>query len=372
MVLLKSLAALPALSLLALASSVQDLTPKNFDQTIFKGTPGLVEFFAPWCGHCKKLAPVYDDLADSFKSASSKVTINKVDADAHKDLGSRFGIQGFPTIKWFDGKSKDPEDYNGGRDLESLQKFITEKTGVRPKGAVKAPSSVQKLNDQTFKGAVGGEKDVFVAFTAPWCGHCKTLAPIWEKLATDFEAEPNVTIAKVDAEANKVVAADQGVSSYPTIKFFTKGSSTSEAYNGGRDEQSLLTFVNGKAGTYRKVGGGLDTEAGLVPALDNIIVKVSGGKGDLASITDETKKAANTIQGKSAEYYLKVLEKLKANKDYVEKEAKRLEGLLEKGGLARPKEDDLTRRLNVLKSFIGQDGEKGEEEEEDKEAEKEL
>ena len=48
MVLLKSLAAVPAFSLLALASSVQDLTPKNFDQAIFKGTPGLVEFFAPW------------------------------------------------------------------------------------------------------------------------------------------------------------------------------------------------------------------------------------------------------------------------------------------------------------------------------------
>ena len=122
------------------------------------------------CGHCKNLAPVYDELADSFKSSSSKVVIAKVDADAHKDLGSRFGISGFPTIKWFDGKSKDPEDYSGGRDLESLQKFITEKTGARPKGVVKPPSSVQMLNDQTFKGAVGGEKDVFVAFTAPWCG----------------------------------------------------------------------------------------------------------------------------------------------------------------------------------------------------------
>ena len=69
---------------------------------------------------------------------------------------------------------------------------------------------------------------------------------------------------------------------------------------------------------------------------------------------------------------MKVLEKLKANKDYVQKEAKRLEGMLEKGGLARPKEDDLTRRLNVLKSFLGKGSEDGEEAEEEKEAEKEA
>lgn len=153
------------------ASAVKDLIPSNFDSVVLKsGKPALVEFFAPWCGHCKNLAPVYEELAQSFASAESKLTIAKVDADANKDLGKRFGVQGFPTLKWFDGKSDKPVDYSSGRDLESLQNFITEKTGIKAKTAKKAPSSVVMLTDQKFKDEIGGDKNVLVAFTAPWCG----------------------------------------------------------------------------------------------------------------------------------------------------------------------------------------------------------
>lgn len=85
-------------------------------------------------------------------------------------MGKRFGIQGFPTVKWFDGKSDKPEEYKGGRDLESLSAFITEKTGIKPRSAQKEASKVEMLNDASFKTVVGGDKDVLVAFTAPWCG----------------------------------------------------------------------------------------------------------------------------------------------------------------------------------------------------------
>jgi len=111
------------------------------------------------------LAPVYEELATAFAGSKSKVIIAKVDADREKDLGKRFGVQGFPTLKWFDGKSDKPEDYNGGRDLESLTAFITKKTGVHPKKAKVAPSSVEMLTDTTFKQQIGGDKDIIVAFT---------------------------------------------------------------------------------------------------------------------------------------------------------------------------------------------------------------
>lgn len=156
--------------------AVVDLDTKNFDQIVLQsGKPALVEFFAPWCGHCKNLAPVYEELGQSFAFASDKVTVGKVDADEHRDLGRRFGIQGFPTLKWFDGKSDKPEDYKGGRDLESLAGWITDKTGLRPRGPKKESSKVEMLNDATFKEVVGGEKDVLVAFTAPWCGRTSFL-----------------------------------------------------------------------------------------------------------------------------------------------------------------------------------------------------
>jgi protein disulfide-isomerase A6 len=153
-------------------SQVLDLIPTNFDKIVFQSSkPALVEFFAPWCGHCKNLAPVYEDLAAAFGHASDKVSIAKVDADEHKSLGKKYGVQGFPTLKWFDGKKgSQPEDYSGGRDLESLSKFITEKTGVKAKTKRASPSHVEMLTDTSFKSEVGKDKDVLVAFTAPWCG----------------------------------------------------------------------------------------------------------------------------------------------------------------------------------------------------------
>jgi protein disulfide-isomerase A6 len=171
MVLLKSLVLAGLAAAVAAKSAVIDLIPDNFDKIVLQsGKPSLVEFFAPWCGHCKNLAPVYEELATNFEAFNNKVTIAKVDADAEKSLGKRFGVQGFPTLKWFDGKSDKPQDYNGGRDLESLTAFITEKTGVKPKKRAAAPVAVEMLNDKTFKEQIGGDKDVLVAFTAPWCG----------------------------------------------------------------------------------------------------------------------------------------------------------------------------------------------------------
>ena len=167
-----------ALPLLTSASDVLNLIPKNFDKVVFESKkPALVEFFAPWCGHCKNLAPVYEELATAFAKDGDKVSIANVDADAHKELGKKFGVQGFPTLKWFDGNpGSEPEDYKGGRDLDSLVKFVSEKTSLKPKGMKKPDASnVVMLNDKTFKQEVGSEKDVLVAFTAPWCGRMHSI-----------------------------------------------------------------------------------------------------------------------------------------------------------------------------------------------------
>lgn len=160
------------------ASSVIDLLPSNFDQLVLKsGKPALVEFFAPWCGHCKALVPVWEELAAKFEFAKDKVTIARVDADDHKELGRRFGVQGFPTLKWFDGKSDKPTDYNAGRDLDALSDFITEKTGIKIKSKKSVISGVEMITDLTFNKYVGSDKDVFVAFTASWCGRKSYIRP---------------------------------------------------------------------------------------------------------------------------------------------------------------------------------------------------
>jgi len=326
---------------LAFASHVLDLDAKNFDETVLKsGKPSLVEFFAPWCGHCKNLAPTYESLATAF-AHSEDVNVAKVDADAHKDLGGRFGVQGFPTLKWFDGKSDKPADYSGGRELDDLAKFIQEKTGIKPK-IKKAETHVVMLNDAKFNSSIGGDRHALVAFTAPWCGHCKSLAPTWESLAATFAPETSVLIAKVDAEApdSAKTAAAFEIKGYPTIKWFPAHATEPEAYSGGRSEADLVAFVNEKAGTFRSPGGRLSEKAGLIAALDALLEK---GEDVLAAAKEE--------KSKYGQYYSRVAEKVKENAGYVEKELGRLQGILKKGALGQEKLDDLVTRSNILMKF---------------------
>lgn len=358
MVLLKSFVLGALAATVAAKSAVIELLPSNFDDIVLKsGKPTLVEFFAPWCGHCKTLAPIWEDLANTYEHAKDKVQIAKVDADAQRDLGKRFGIQGFPTLKYFDGKSNKPQDYKSGRDLESLTKFLVEKTGVKPKKKLELPSEVTYLNDATFPKAIGGDKHVLVAFTAPWCGHCKTLAPTWEDLANTFVNDKNVLIAKVDAEApnSKAIAEEQGVKSYPTLKWFPAGSKEAVAYEGGRSEQALVDWINEKAGTHRVVGGGLNAISGTVESLDTLVAKITGGAA-IADVAAEIKKEAEGLtdaaQKTYAEYYVRVFDKLSSNDDWVSKELVRLDGILAKGGLAPSKRDQIQQKTNVLRKFV--------------------
>lgn len=384
MVFIKSFALVALAAVAAAKSAVIDLTPSNFDNVVLKsGKPTLVEFFAPWCGHCKKLAPIYEQLADSLASSQDKIQIAKVDADAERSLGKRFEVQGYPTLKYFDGKSAKPEDYNAGRELEDLTAFITEKTGVKAKKKLEMPSSVVMLTDDTFAKTIGGDKNVMVAFTAPWCGRksfvielgedheglmdhfpdCKSLAPIWETVATDYANDAPIVIAKVDAEApdSKAVAEAQGVSSYPTIKFFPAGSKEGLAYDGKRGEADLLEYINEKAGTYRVAGGGLNTVAGTVASLDTMVASLVGGD-KLADVAKMVKKEAEKLrkdaQHKYAEYYVRVFDKLNSSEDYATKELARLNGILSKGGLAPAKRDELQRKTNVLRKFVKEAAEK--------------
>lgn len=366
MVLIKSFVLATLTAVAAAGSAVIDLTPSNFDDVVLKsGKPTLVEFFAPWCGHCKTLAPVYEELASAFEHAKDKVQIAKVDADAERALGKRFGVQGFPTLKYFDGKSDKPEEYKSGRDLESLSAFITEKASVKPKKKLEMPSEVVMLTDKTFAETVGSDKNVLVAFTAPWCGHCKTLAPIWESVALDFGSDKNVVIAKVDAEApnSKVVTKENGVSSYPTIKWFPAGSKTGKAYSSARSEESLLEFINEKVGTHRVVGGALDATAGTIDALDSLVAKFTGG-AKLEDIAAEVKKTAGEYNDEAkyqyAKYYVRVFDKLSSSDSYVAKELARLEGLLAKGGLAPSKRDEIQSKTNILRRFAEKAAKKAE------------
>jgi len=103
----------------ALASDVLDLTTETFDEAIKSNPAILVEFFAPWCGHCKSLAPKYEVAATQLKGVAS---IAKVDCTAQEAVCSRFGVRGYPTIKLF--RNGNPQEYSAARETEAIVSFM--------------------------------------------------------------------------------------------------------------------------------------------------------------------------------------------------------------------------------------------------------
>nr|KAF6296544.1 prolyl 4-hydroxylase subunit beta [Myotis myotis] len=386
------------------------LNKGNFEEALAAHKYLLVEFYAPWCGHCKALAPEYAKAAGKLKAEGSEIRLAKVDATEESDLAQQYGVRGYPTIKFFKDVESDfakqfllaaeavddipfgitsnsdvfskykldkdgvvlfkkfdegRNDFDGEVTKEKLLDFIkhnqlplviefTEQTA--PKifgGEIKThillflPKSVAdyegKLSNfkkaaQGFKGkilfifidsdhtdnqrileffglkkeecpavrlitleeemtkykpesdeltaekitdfchrflegkikphlmsqelpedwdkqpvkvlvgknfeevAFDEKKNVFVEFYAPWCGHCKQLAPIWDKLGEMYKDHENIVIAKMDSTANEVEAVK--VHSFPTLKFFPASADrTVIDYNGERTLDGFKKFL---------------------------------------------------------------------------------------------------------------------------------
>ena len=122
-------------------SDVIALTDDNFETEIAKYKVALVEFYAPWCGHCKALKPAYDEAAATLKKENSKAVLVKVDATENRNVASEHGVQGFPTIKLFrDGEFE--SDYDGGREAYDLAEYMRKAAAEASKPRPKLPRVV--------------------------------------------------------------------------------------------------------------------------------------------------------------------------------------------------------------------------------------
>ena len=105
------------------------LTAANFSSFLAATRHVMVEFYAPWCGHCQELAPDYAAAASHLAAhhSQSHLALSKVDATEDTDLAHKYDVQGFPTILFFiDGV---PKDYNGARTKDAIVEWINKKLG---------------------------------------------------------------------------------------------------------------------------------------------------------------------------------------------------------------------------------------------------
>ena len=107
------------------SGAVKKLVGRTFQQNVIDNDKDvLVEFYAPWCGHCKALEPKWTELAEKFAPVDS-IMVGKMDATANEIDVDGLSLRGFPTIYFFPGDSKDkPIAYDSSRDVEGLTKFL--------------------------------------------------------------------------------------------------------------------------------------------------------------------------------------------------------------------------------------------------------
>lgn len=177
-----------AAAAVASASDVTQLKKDNFDEFIKSNDIVLAEFFAPWCGHCKALAPEYEEAATSLKEKNIKLV--KVDCTEEADLCQSFGVEGYPTLKVFRGLDN-IVPYKGQRKANAITSYMI-------KQSLPAVSVLTKDTLEDFKKA---DKVVLVAYIdAADKASNETFTEVADKLRDNypFGASSDTTLAEAE------------------------------------------------------------------------------------------------------------------------------------------------------------------------------
>lgn len=194
------------------------------------GKPTLVMFYAPWCGHCKRLKPEFSALATELKG---KVMMGGMDLtqEGNDEVARIYKIEGYPTLEYFDG-GKHKFRYSGENSKDSISKWLKNPTS-KPEVVEKkeeeipwsqVPSEIVHLTDATFTSFISTKKSVLVMFYAPWCGYCKKTKPLYMAAAKRLKDDGvDGILAAVDATAETETAGKHEIEGFPTFLYFKNG-----------------------------------------------------------------------------------------------------------------------------------------------------
>ncbi|KAH7815889.1 Protein disulfide isomerase [Monocercomonoides exilis] len=198
-------------------SYVLKLDKSNYDSSIAKGHI-FVKYFSPTCPHCRDAAPVFEALATNFQKHKDKITFAEVDCTEEGGICDKADIRGYPTFYYYENGPDSHDEFEEEREINTFSEWVAKKINVyfRPK-----PSYLKVLTPDNFdQVALDPTKNVLVAFTASWCGHCKRLKPQMELAASSFKDSDNVSFAVIDADEFSEFTKPYDVAGYPTVKFF--------------------------------------------------------------------------------------------------------------------------------------------------------
>lgn len=256
-------------------------TTPVIDFLVAQSVPTLIDFsedyIEPIFGQRRAALFLFRSKSDTdkafhevFSQASKELkgqilfVVSGVTEGIQQRLGEFIGVEekDLPTLRLLDpadGMKK--FNYQGATQditVDSVRQFIDDFNNKRLKPFLKS-EEIPADNSEPLKIIVGknfdqavlqSNDDVLVKFYAPWCGHCKKLAPVWEQLANELKDIPNLVIAKFDATANEVDGLE--IRGYPTLKFYPRGNKQSPIdYNGGREVEDLKNWLKENSPAYK-------------------------------------------------------------------------------------------------------------------------
>lgn len=279
-----------ALCLLALLGVRADIPEENdvlvlkkdtFDSALAEYKYILVEFYAPWCGHCKALAPEYEKAAGMLKLEDSQIRLAKVDATEESDLAQAFGVRGYPTIKFFkNGDKTSPKEYSGGREAADMVNWLKKRTGPAATTLIDE-AAVTTLVESSEVAVIGLFKDTG-----------SELAKILLEVAESVDDIPFGISSSADAFAKYEVEKD-------TILLFKKFDEGRNTFDGEVTKEAVLNFIKSNQlplviefteQTAPKIFGG--------EIKTHILFFLPKSAADYKDKLDNFKKAATNFKGK--------------------------------------------------------------------------
>ncbi|PLB41427.1 putative disulfide isomerase [Aspergillus candidus] len=228
------LAALPvsADGLYTKKSPVLQVDAKTYDQHIANSNyPSIVEFYAPWCGHCQNLKPAYEKAAKNLDGLAKVAAVN-CDDDTNKPLCGRLGVQGFPTLKIMT-PSKKPgkprvEDYQGARSAKAIVDAVVDRI----------PNHVKKVTDKDLDGWLSEDEESPKALLFTEKG---TTSALIRALAIDFL--DSIKVGQVRSKESDAVEKFE-VESFPTLVLLPGEGKDPIVYDGELKKQPMVEFLS--------------------------------------------------------------------------------------------------------------------------------
>ncbi|KAK3989962.1 protein disulfide-isomerase MPD1 [Cladorrhinum sp. PSN332] len=213
-------------------SPVLQVDAKSYDRLIAKSNyTSIVEFYAPWCGHCKNLKPAYEKAAKNLDGLA-KVAAIDCDEDANKPFCGSMGVQGFPTLKIVRPKKGGGkplvQDYNGQRTASAIVEAVVQSIN----------NYVVKVEDKSLDKFLNDKKEGPKALLFTDKG---TTSALLKSIAIDFSDV--VTIGQVRNKETKTVEKF-GVTKFPTLVLLPGGDADPIVYDGELKKEAMVKFLS--------------------------------------------------------------------------------------------------------------------------------